>query len=430
MHRTVISQRIGRINMRLLPAYRVRRHASNRIYLSLAATAVSLALLVFAPRMARGAAESQQQQGGWQSSTSGRADISVQDWSTPQGGWLYVLDPLPIPHSLSGRIWLLDPETGKVMGTIITGNNPDFALSPDGALLYVTSEREPSQSNVAIIDTGSGKVLATTVVENRSAASNLPPYSSMAVSADEATLGILQVGGDDQKPSFGLALFDARNGKVLASGPAMGNCGYGRFIDFPSAGHFDVLCPRTNKIWRMHLGTPVRTSSADFVVFPWERKLGVAEAFLAPGSKDMTILRGDGAIYSMDVQNATFSGAKVKGEELGRILPGEWPTSPDGKRVYVGYSRAPDTHFYVDFGKNPWDSPRTQSLNEIRVYDTGNWQKIGSIKTHAPAWTAVSASDGKLLYAPSPASHSVLVLGTGSMREIRAIPVGARRVSP
>jgi hypothetical protein len=58
------------------------------------------------------------------------------------------------------------------------------------------------------------------------------------------------------------------------------------------------------------------------------------------------------------------------------------------------------------------------------VLDTRTWRKIGTIKTRMPFWTAVIGNDGKLLYAMAPQKHSILVLDTVKMRQIRILKVG------
>ena len=49
-----------------------------------------------------------------------------------------------------GRVLLVDAETAKVMGGIRTGDNADFALSPDGSRLYVASITEGDSSELAV----------------------------------------------------------------------------------------------------------------------------------------------------------------------------------------------------------------------------------------------------------------------------------------
>jgi YVTN family beta-propeller protein len=361
----------------------------------------------------------------WQTSASATSPIEVQGWAKPQAGWLYVLDSQPIRHSLSGRVWLLDPESGRVAGTISTGADPDFALSPDGSRLFVASRGDDQQSNLAEIDTASGSVLETATIDNRVVANGVPPYSSMAVSGDGMTLRVLTY--DPAAPvhdAFRLAGYDTASGDRLPASINLGACGYGRFIDYPTSNEFDYLCPQTNRVRHVTADAQSRDTDNAFVVLPWVRRLGVAQAFVPSGSKEMTIVRGDGAIYTMNVESASFNATKIPGDLQGRILPAAWPVSSDGSRLYVGYSNDPNTRFYLDFDRSATDSPRTQTVNQIRVFDTGTWRREGTIKTSSPFWTAVSTSDGKLLYATSPESHSVLVIDTATMHETRSMPVG------
>ena len=180
-------------------------------------------------------------QSAWQTAGSATSAIEVKGWAKPESGWLYVLDPQPIPHSYSGLVWLLDPATAKVMGAVSTGSDPDFALSPDGTRLYVASDGKDQQSNIAVIDTSSGAVIAKTSVENRVVAASLPPYSSMAVSGDGLVLRVLvtvpKAPDTDGFQLLHLMLAAAICCPVTSSG----NCGYGRFIDYATADEFDFL---------------------------------------------------------------------------------------------------------------------------------------------------------------------------------------------
>src|SRR5208282_4718670 len=101
---------------------------------------------------------------------SEHSNIEVETWNRPAPGWLYVLDPKPDAGGPGGRVWLIDPETAKVMGGIRTGDNPDFALSPDGSRLYVASITEGDSSELAVIDTAQGAVLQRGLIEDREVA--------------------------------------------------------------------------------------------------------------------------------------------------------------------------------------------------------------------------------------------------------------------
>ena len=66
---------------------------------------------------------------------NGQPTPEIVQWTTPEPGWLFLLD------SESSRIFLVDPTAGTIKGTISTGNASDFALSHDGGRLYVTSSQ-------------------------------------------------------------------------------------------------------------------------------------------------------------------------------------------------------------------------------------------------------------------------------------------------
>lgn len=352
----------------------------------------------------------------------------VESWVKPESGWLYVLDPQPQPDDPAGRIWLLDPATAKVMGSVRTGNSPDFALSPDGARLYVaalSSATDGQSSEIAMIDTASGMVVERGAIENRVTANGIPSFSSMAVSRDGLALRILVnsfVSPDTD--GFQLATFDTESGNLLPAHVHLGNCGYGQFISYPDADQFDFFCPTTNRIRFIRVDAQSRELEDSFVVLPWPRRFGVAEAFPGPGGQDTTIIRGDGAIFKMNGATQKFAATPAHGDIQGRIFPAVWPSSPDGSRIYLGYNRSPDTRFYLDYDRSAELHPRFETADEFQVYDTSTWRRLGTIKTQRPFWSAVAGNDGKSLYELAPNQHSVLVIDTATMREVRSIPLG------
>lgn len=361
----------------------------------------------------------------WNTAGSATAPVEVKTWAKPEPGWLYILDPLPGPHAYSGRIWLLDPQSEKVMGEIVSGSNPDFALSPDGTRLFVASRAKGGSSNLAVIDTASGDVIQRATFDFRVVANGLPPFSTMAVSSDGLTVRILvNSPTSPETDGFQLVTFNIQTGAFLPERVHLGNCGYGRFIDNSAPDQFDFLCPTTNRIRRVHLDAQSRELDNAFVVLPWVRRLGVAQAFPAPGAGDLTIVRGDGAVFQMNADAATFAPTSMRGDVQGRIPPAVWPVSSDGSRLYLGYSRTPNPRFYLDYDRSAAQNPRTQTADEFRVLDTTTWRTIGHIKTTAPFWSAVAANEGPLLYALAPYSHSVLVIDAANMHQLRAIPVG------
>jgi hypothetical protein len=359
----------------------------------------------------------------------GTRKIEIENWSKPESGWLYVLDPKPDAGGPGGRVWLIDPETGKVTGSIRTGDNPDFALSPDGSRLYVASITQGDSSELAVIDTAQGAVLQRGTVEYREVGDALPAFSAMAVSGDGVALRIvLDTPKSADADMFLLATFNAQTSEFVPQTVRLFNCGPGRFISHPSAEQFDFLCPRTNRIRQIRVDADSHElQNADFKL-PWERRIGIAEAIEAPGSDDIAIIRGDGAVVQMNVDTHELSETAAHPILPNRIPPAAWPVSPDGTRLYLGYNseydRSYDNRFYLDYGRPPNLRPNNATASEFHVLDTRTWRKIGTIKPKMRFWSAVIGNDGKLLYAVVPQKHSILVIDTEKMRQTRILKIG------
>ena len=354
-------------------------------------------------------------------------NIQVENWTRPQPGWLYVLDPKPDAGGSAGRVWLLDPESGKAMGSIRTGDHADFALSPDGSRLYVASSTEGDSSELAVIDSAAGVILKSGSMGGRAVSDGLPPFSTMAVSGDGLALRILVVTPKSvDADSFLLATFDTRQDEFLPGVVHLGNCGPGRFISYSTVDQFDILCPRTNRIRLIRVDSDSHETQNTDVVLPWERREGVALAMEVPGSRTISIVRGDGGIFEMNSAH-DFGDTSTRPGLPNRVPPAAWPASPDGSKVFLGYNRDydrySDNRFYLDYGRPPNHRPSNAMTSEFRVFDTTNWRKIGTVKTKTPFWSAAMGGDGKMLYALAPQKHLILVIDTAKLRQVRAIQV-------
>jgi hypothetical protein len=385
--------------------------------------------LGFAARPAWAGAPADQISAPTQTSAPEGSNIQVENWAKPGTGWLYVLDPKPEAGGSGGRVWLVDPETAKVMGSIRTGDNADFALSPDGSRLYVASITNGDSSELAAIDTAQGVILQRSTIEDREVGNVLPPFSTMAVSGDGLALRILRDTPESaDRDSFLLATFDTQTGNFLRRSVHLGNCGPGRFISYPTANQFDFLCPRTNRVRLISVDADSRELQNFDIVLPWERRVGAAVAIEAPGAQDVAIVRGDGAVFNMSLATQEFAETSASPVLPNRVPPAAWPSSPDRSRLYLGYNgeydRSYDNRFYLDYGRPPNLRPNNALADEFRVLDTRTWRKIGTIKTKMAFWSAVTGNDGKILYAMAPQKHSILVIDTAKMRQTRILKVG------
>jgi YVTN family beta-propeller protein len=335
--------------------------------------------------------------------------VTVENWTKPQPGWLYVLDPRPNVGETGGHIWLVDPESGDVMGAIHTGYHPDFALSPDGAMLYIASDPRMNATELAALDTSTGEVFAGEKIAGRPVPTLIPPFSTMAVSGDGKFLRILVKTPDTE--NYQLDTISADSGTILPGIVHLGNCGNGEFVSFPTNDQIYFLCPNVKKIHIARTDDRSRQLDNIYGQWPWERRFGIGAAFPTAGGQSIAVVRGDGAIFQMDAVTLNFYPTQARGGPQEQITLSAWPRSPDGTKVYIGNSR---------------DLNAANAIaREIRVYDTTTWRKLGTIKTSLPFWSTVTSPDGKYLYALAPEQHSILVIDAATMRELRTINVGA-----
>ena len=340
-----------------------------------------------------------------------KSEVATGGWKKPERGWLYVLDPRSEPDHPGSRVWLVDPKSAKVMGSIRAGSDPDFALSPDGTILYVASgERESGE--LAAIDTATGAVKRFPFPDRilyKPWSEALPPFSPMVVSSDGAVRILVHRLFSPEKIGYQLWTFDTTNERFFSAHVGLGNCGSGQFVLSPAANQFDFLCPTTNRLRSIELDTDYHEVSNTFVKLPWPRDFGVSDGFLSPSGK-LAIVRGDGAIYEWNRATQEFSTTAVSGDRHRIVYPFTWPRSPDETKVYVG------------FGPATPDGMATSV--ELRVFDTSAWQQVGSIRTSFPFWSASISNDGKFVYAVVPEEHRLLVVNATTLRETGAINVG------
>jgi DNA-binding beta-propeller fold protein YncE len=342
-----------------------------------------------------------------------RAD-SNDVWTKPQPGWLYVLDPRSESDHPGSRVWLLDPETAKMMGGIHAGIDPDFALSPDGSRLYIASgERESGE--LAVVETATGNVKRFPFparILYKPWYQDLPPFSRMNVSSDGRALRILTHHlFSPEKIGYQLWTFDTANERFSHSHVALGNCGYGEFVPSASASHFYFLCPTTDRVRSIELDADNHVVSNTFVRLPWQRGCGTAAGFISPDQNRLEIVRSDGAIYEMNTVTQEFGSTSQTADCQQLVFSFEWPRSRDGARVYLGYGPMANYQGMATSG-------------EIRVFDTTTWRQIGELSTSLPFWSASLSNDDRFLYAVAPQQHRVLVIDATALRETRAIDIG------
>jgi hypothetical protein len=345
------------------------------------------------------------------------SEIVVNQWTKPLPGWLYVLDPRSDPASPGSRVWLVDPETSKIMGSVRVGYDPDFALSPDGSRLYVASGERQS-GELAVIDTATGNLRHFPFPDRvlyQPWYRGLPPFSGMAMTSDGRTLWIPEphVFSPD-KIAARLSVFDTRRETFLKTAVDTGTCDFSDFVSTPVDNQLDFLCgsfgnSQPARFVRLDPGRgEVSSTAADL---PLSSRCGLAEAFTISGGAQRAIVRTDGAVYEMDTATQKFSPTSVTGDcRKWTVAHAEWPRSADGARFYLGYGGvAPDG---------------LSAATELRVFDVATWTQSGSVRTSAPFWSAAASPDGRFIYAVSPERHGIIVIDADALQEKRVILVG------
>ena len=337
---------------------------------------------------------------------------ALESWTKPRSGWLFVLDPQP--ESLGSRIWLFDPGTASVMGSLRTGYQPDIALSPDGSRLYIVSgEREGGE--VAVVNTADGsireisfpgRVLYTPWYQT------LPPFNSIALSSDGKALRILQQSSfPPERAEQQMWSFDTANRSFSPTRVEIGDCRSGVFIPPSTAGEFEVICSGSNTLHSMRLGADSRLMSRRVTNLPGTQRCPVATGLSLKDNGKLALINLSGAIDTMDVATHAFRSTGVTGEcATPWVFYGLGWRSPDGAKIYVGYGPP---------------SPDNMAIsNAFRVFDTDTWKQLGTAQTSIPFWSATLSVDGWFIYALAPKQHAILEIDAATLREKRKFSLG------
>jgi DNA-binding beta-propeller fold protein YncE len=354
-------------------------------------------------------------------SVSGKSDpdrVEVQSWQPPQTGWLYVIDAT----TGKSRISLFDAERGKVTGTIRTGYNPDIAISPRGDRVYLASVivgcGQANCDQLAVIDTGAGRVLSTTPIPDRVHYKMYPGSSRMAVSSDGRTVYLVKWQGlPSGDTPVALAAFDTVRERFLDGAIDLGNCGSGGFVPAPDDHHLGFHCGPSNELTFYRLTAPDRGIFECSVRLPFGKRLFAqhvysdvsARAFmLSADRRGMFVAGGDGAITDV---NLTLGGVKdtpVSGDQNEVVAPFASPGALERAWLFVGVG--------------PYDGEGV--AREIRVFDTNTWARAGTIRTSTPFVSAVATKDGSMIYALTGEHGTILAVDPLAQRELRAMAVG------
>ncbi len=339
-------------------------------------------------------------------------------WSEPQSGWLYVLDP-DVGDGKS-VVWLVDPGEG-VKGGLEAGDAPFFALSPNGARLYVVSQNPgPAGSSVYsdelwTIDTASGLLLQKVKLSNR-VTYTLPAPGGLAVSPDGRYVHVAK--SRTVRPGVhkqAIQTFDTIRKRFLPEEAALPGCGYPIIVPVSGAWHWIVKCS-SRGARLVSLAADGSVKQSQFVEVPVSLsavrsgrrvlKRPVAQISPSADARKLGLIMNNGEIFEAEIGDSPYRINPTLAPRLRqshRVLhTGVAPRSPDGAKVFVGCASKELVH-------------TTLTADEIHVFDTtSSWTREAIIRTPVPFSDLVLSADGRNLFAISPATRTLLTMDPAS----------------
>jgi DNA-binding beta-propeller fold protein YncE len=340
--------------------------------------------------------------------------VTVQRWSKPQSGWIYVLDSNDMRDT--SQVLLVNPAQASVVGTIQAGYAPDIALSIDGKRLYVASG---APGVISVIDTETGYIIQQFPVADRLVQLVSPAIPIMTISPNGRWLAVMEMtGGPPAAVTYSVAVFDTLNNNVPVGQAPINGCGVGRLV-WTSDSKSLVHCPLTNDVTLLTLDAAGQASATPLMSLPEARApVGAASAGLPmhggriayvavlPDGENAMFFTPFGEVSEVNLLTQRTS-TKVTAKPDSWLPFRDWPHSSDGKKIYVGIGTLA--------------SRSTVGPGEINVFDTSAGLYTGAIKTSVPFWSLVLSNDNRYLYAVSRSNRKILVLDTQTNKEIGVI---------
>ena len=340
------------------------------------------------------------------------------NWSVPQSGWLYVLDP----EVEDGKsvVWLVDPREG-VKGGLKAGDAPFFALSPDGSRLYVVSGH-PGPTGTGVfsdelwaIDTASGVLLQQVKLSNR-LTYTLPAPGGIAVSRDGRYVYVaksrsIRPGVDEET----IQTFDTIRGRFLPREAGLPDCGFPHIIPVSGAWQLVVQCG-SSEARLINLAADGSLKQSRSVEVPiglsavrtGQRVLQrpLAQSCPSADARKLGLIMNNGEIFEAEIGVSPFRINPTLARPLRqshRVLHTRVsPRSPDGTKAFVSCASKELVHTSL-------------TADEIHIFDTTNsWTREAIIRTPVPCSDLVLSGDGRYLYGISPATRTLLTINPGT----------------
>ncbi len=330
-------------------------------------------------------------------------------WQRPEPGWLLVLDVNRL--QAEGQILLVDVLGGTVKGVLRTGQDPAFALSPDGSRLFVAAQ-VGGQDSLDVIDMATSKSIARYRLTSRRADTLPPVTSTMGVSADGnwvyvVTNEILAPGID----RAGITAVEVATGRTVSTPIAVGtHCGPAVLVVTYTP---TIVCSDAVRTFGPQPGaaTTVTLPANRDVRKDWNGNpfdIGVLSGGAAADAEHVLAVAGNGRISRVSTrdQRVAMSADLAIGADRW-VLPGRVVGSHDGSRVYVGVGRFAD---------------RSDATgDQILVVEAFTLRTLAVIDVPGRYATFTVSADGKRVYTVDLAGQTSSAWDTTTTRRLGSI---------
>lgn len=345
--------------------------------------------------------------------------------------FVYVLDS----NDMRGdaQVFIINLATNTIENKIKAGYAADFALSPDGSRLYVSSVIDKS-GRLNIYEASSGKLLQT--VDNANVGvPTTPRYRShMSFSADGKWLYIFKY--NFREDLYFIAVFDTNAGAFLPETIPLPGCMNAIVSPFPSNKHqLSVMCTSTNDVRFFDIsetGNGTVAAKLPLRLRGRNNRFGLSIGFsslLSTDKGDKAIL-DDGSFFEIDNKAKKISrlgiidGKSRKGGfDKSPALTGDTEDWMGGKWIPFGanaVSRNKDTIYMgiaqvEDFRRSDW------TFTTIGLFDTSTLSRLDVIETKHRLFSITLNAEGDRLFGVDLVNKSLVIFDAKTGKELSVV---------
>jgi len=313
---------------------------------------------------------------------------------------IYVVDPND--QNILSNIFMIDPDTHRMVWTIQTRLLPEAVLSPDGQRLYVADSYHTQVTRgvqidaLSIYDAHNGNLIADdTSIQGRLLYKAWPlTRDSFMFLSDDGRQLFIEKYGDPDIHQLRLAKLNTATLKTMYEG-LLPPCDHR--IEVMSD---QWICYDNTTLFEIN---PQLKSGSETTLLTAPGSPAVSVAFDAQTNRLYTI-DSNQTVTVVDIKEKTVVGAQRLEVSSGWQFGHDIVLARDGKRLYVSLN----TNVNKD----------GIFIDAIAVYETADWKLIATISLASPIYHFALSAAGDQLYATSPNDRSLAIYDTGSFQRI------------